>query len=91
MEEHRFYLLEDGSWMLNYAFFLLPAEEQERHLFGSINEVFKAIDDLAGQKIVVHGELPEGATKEKVLAGMRDTGNRLNQRIYDAKAGNLSR
>jgi len=91
MEEHRFYLLEDGSWMLNYAFFLLPAEEQEKHLFGSLNEVFKAIDDLAGKKVVVHDKLPDGATKEQILAGMRDAGNRLNQRLYEAKAGQLGR
>lgn len=90
MDEHRFYLLADGSWLLNYAFFLLPQEEQEKHLFGSIQEVFQAIDDLAGKPIVVNDKLPEGATKEQILASMRKIGNRLNQRLFDAKAGKLS-
>ena len=91
MEQQRFYLLEDGSWMLNYAFFLLPEEEQEKHLFGSLQEVFAAIDDLAGKKLVVNDQLPEGATKEKILASMRNISNRLSSRLYEAKAGSLSR
>lgn len=91
MEEHRFYLLKDGSWMLNYAFFLLPEDEQKRHLFESLQEVFAAIEDLAGKKVVVHDQLPEGATREKILASMRDIGSRLSQRLYEAKAGSLRR
>lgn len=91
LEQHRFYLLDDGSWMINYAFFLLPEEEQEKHLFGSLQEVFDAIDDLAGKKVVVNDKLPEGATKEKILASMREIGHRLSQRLYDAKAGTLRR
>jgi hypothetical protein len=91
MEQHRFYLLDDGSWMLNYAFFLLPEEEQQQHLFGSLQEVFAAIDELAGKKVVVNDKLPEGATKEKIMASMRDIGNRLSARLYEAKAGSLGR
>ena len=91
MDEHRFILMEDGSWMRNHAFFLLPEEEQEKALFGSLNEVFKAIDDLAGKDVVVRDDLPEGATKEKVIAGIRATESRLAKRIDEAKAGSLRR
>ncbi|MGE9270473.1 MAG: hypothetical protein ACQKBU_06695 [Verrucomicrobiales bacterium] len=91
MDEDSFYLLEDGTWLINYAFFLFPAEEQERHLFGSLKEVFEAIDALAGQKVVVNDQLPEGATRAEILAGMRSAGNRLIQRLQEAKASTISR
>ena len=91
MENHRYILMEDGSWMLNYAFYLLSEEEQEKALFGSISRVFDAIDDLAGKDLVVHSDLPEGATKQSVLAAMRDAGHRLAQRIDEAKGGAVKR
>jgi hypothetical protein len=90
-EELRFFLLADGSWMLEYAFYLLPEEEQEKHLFGSLHDVFEVIDELAGKPVVVHDRLPEGVTREVILARMRETGNRLIRRLHEARDGSLSR
>ena len=91
LDENRFILMDDGSWMLNYRFFLLPEEEQEKQLFGSLPEVFEALDALAGKEVVVHDQLPNGATKEMVLARMRAVRNRLTIRLHEARADALKR
>lgn len=89
MTVNRYYLLSDGSWMLNYAFFLLAEDEQEKHLLDSIKAVFAAIDNLAGKKIIVHDDLPEDATPDSILRAVRETGNRIIRHLNDARAGHF--
>ena len=89
MDDNRYFLLSDGSWMINFAFFLLPQEELESHFYGNIKEVFAALDNLAGKKLVVNSEIPDGATPASILAGIRDAGNRLLNLIHEAKAGHF--
>lgn len=91
MANHRYFLLKDGSWMLNYAFFLLSEKEQEEHFLAELKDVFEAIDRLAGNPVVVHDELPEGTTKESILAGVRQTGNHLLTRLQEAKGRRIER
>lgn len=91
MANHRYFLLKDGSWMLNYAFFLLDEKEQEEHFLPELEDVFEAIDKLAGKRVVVHDKLPEGSTKESILRGVRETGSHLLRRLHEAHGHEIER
>lgn len=91
MANHRFFLLKDGTWLLNYAFFMLDEKEQETHFLADLEEVFETVDQLAGKSVVAQEKLPEGATKESIMQAVRQTGSRVLQRLHEAHGHEIER
>jgi hypothetical protein len=70
--EGRYFLMKDGTWLLNITYCNLPRPEQARGLYESIQEVFATIEGL-DSKPVVDSALPEGISHESLLSGMGQT------------------
>ena len=68
--EGRYFLMKDGTWLLNITFCNLPREEQSRGIYESIPEVAATIDAL-GSRPSVNSRLPEGMSHEAMLAGLK--------------------
>jgi hypothetical protein len=70
LPEGRFFLMKDGTWLLNITFCNLPREAQSRGLYDSIPEVYATIESLGSDPVVDH-HLPEGMSADAMLEGLR--------------------
>ena len=89
VEEDRFFLRNDGVWVINFSVGTLPEEVQNAFLLDEIADVQKLIESLSG-KPIVQSEIPSGMTKDEILQAMEGTQSRIWQRIREAKASRLS-
>jgi hypothetical protein len=89
-QEDSFLLRKDGTWVVNFAVFVLPAKEQEENfLYGSLEEALTTLQNLIGQPLV-EGRLPEGKSRAEILAGLHSTNDRILSRIREAKGSKIT-
>jgi hypothetical protein len=89
-QEDRFFLRKDGTWVVNFAAFVLPAKEQEENfLYANLEEALTTLQNLIG-KPLVEGKLPEGKSRAEMLAGLESTKDRLFSRIREAKGSRIT-
>lgn len=87
LREDPFLLRKDGTWVLNFAVFVLPAEEQESNfLYRDIAEAMDMLQNLRG-KLRVEEKWPKGKSEAEILADMQSTSSRIFSRIRDSKGG----
>ena len=92
LQQDPFFLRKDGVWVINLTVFSLPEKEiQEKFLFRDIPEMFSVIETLSGKPLVVEDKLPEGRSKEEILASIRTAANTLISRIRDSKGSRVER
>lgn len=72
LPEERFFLMKDGTWMLNVTFCNLPEKDRSRGIYQSVDEIFAIIGTLRSTP-VVDDRLPEGMSAESLIAGMGRT------------------
>lgn len=88
--EDRFFLRKDGTWVLNFAVFVLPEKEQEqKFVYTDIAEVLSTLQTLLGRP-VVEVKLPDGTSRAEVLAAMSSTNSRIWSRIRDARGTKIT-
>ena len=70
--EGRYFLMKDGTWMLNITFCNLAEKDRDRGLYATVEEIFTTIDSLESSPSVdLH--LPEGMSRESMIEGMSRT------------------
>ena len=84
MKQELFLLRHDGVWVLNLAVFALTEAEQQRFLYATAVDVMKALDSLTGDP-VVEDKLPEGVSRNELLAGAETTASRILSGLRNAK------
>lgn len=72
LQQDRFLLRKDGTWVLNLAVFILSEKDKEQFLFENSGEAVKLLSDLVGDP-VVDMSLPEGSSAEKLQAAAQTT------------------
>jgi hypothetical protein len=72
-----FILQQDGRWLINLAFVMLPEAEQEKQLFHSPAEVIQCLDELRVKSVQADAEIPPGATSGEVMAHFENCANRI--------------
>lgn len=87
--EGRYFLMKDGVWLLNVTFCNLSPEERRRGLYDSVEEVFAAIERL-GPRPVVDDRLPEGMSREAMIAGLEATAREFLDKSQHYPASPLS-
>lgn len=85
LREESFLLRDDGVWVINLAVFALKDDEQLRFTYPSSAEVIKALEQLQGSP-AVEGQLPEGVSREELLAAAERTASRLLNGLRNAQA-----
>ena len=86
-----FLLRKDGVWVVNLAVFALPPKEQEENfVYDKVTEVLETLENLYG-KPVAEDRLPEGKSKEELLAMMETAKSRLWSHMREAKGTKISR
>lgn len=73
----RFLLQQDGRWLLNLAFVMLPEAEQEVQLFHSLKDVLVLLDQIAGQPARADAALPPGTNADEVMAHFEQCTRRI--------------
>ncbi len=72
LPEGRYFLMKDGTWMLNVTFCNLSEPDRDRGLFESVTAVFATVESLPSSPAVdLH--LPEGMSREAMIDGMSRT------------------
>lgn len=90
MGEDRFFLRKDGTWVLNFAVFVLPEKEQEeKFIYTDVSDVFATLQTLIGNPIV-EVKLPDGTSRAEIIASMQSTTNRIWSRIRDSKGAKIT-
>lgn len=88
-QDERYILLRDGTWMLNIKFLALPEAEQEKHLLGSIREIYDRLQVVAGTPVVADTTLPLDKTSDQILREIESTAGRIRSRLRKAKGSRL--
>lgn len=87
LRQGHFILQQDGRWLLNLLFAMLPEVEQEKQLFHSLAEVAVRLDRLSSEPLAVDATLPVGVDVDdlwrkfetcthRILTGMRSCGTK---------------
>jgi hypothetical protein len=85
LQQEVFLLRNDGVWVLNFSVFALTEDGQKSFMYDSAAQVVQALEMLQGDP-VVEGKLPEGVSREELLAGAERTASRLLGALRNAKA-----
>lgn len=72
MEQVRFLLRKDGTWVHNLAVFALSEKEKEQFLYSTSGEAVAMLNGLVGDP-VVDTSLPEGTSVEQLKAAAQST------------------
>jgi len=89
LKEESFLLRKDGVWVLNLCVFALPEPQQQQFLYPTSAEVMQALDGLQ-RDAVVEDKLPEGVSKEELLAAAENVASKLLSGLRNAKASPVS-
>jgi hypothetical protein len=84
LQQDRFLLRKDGTWVLNLAVFALSEKEKEDFLYENSGECVKLVSSLSGDP-VVDTSLPEGTSIEKLSAAAQTTITGIWGKIREAK------
>src|SRR5262245_31678854 len=88
MRQEIFLLRRDGVWVINLVALSLSEKEQEQFLYETSVEVLKTLDGLPRDS-AVDDKLPEGASREQLMAGIETTASRILGGLRNARAVNL--
>lgn len=72
MEQERFLLRKDGTWVINIAVYALSEKDKEQFLYDTSGEAVTLLSGLVGDP-VVDTSLPEGASVEQLKAAAQTT------------------
>lgn len=72
LQQDRFLLRKDGTWVLNIAVFALSEKDKEQFMFTSSGDATKLLSELQGDP-VFDISLPEGTSVEKLKAAAQTT------------------
>lgn len=72
LQQDRFLLRKDGTWVLNIAVFALSEKEKEDFLYENTGVIVALLSELVGDP-VVDTSLPEGTSLEQLKATAQTT------------------
>jgi hypothetical protein len=89
-QEDRFLLRRDGTWVVNFAVFVMAEEEQRQFIYENVAEVFDTLDKLVG-KPMAESQMPEGKSRAELLAALDTTTNRIWARVREVHGSSITR